>query len=82
MPLRIFEILKKSITDKEQVTISYAGAFVVPAYWLNSAIGALYGIFSKEEIKEYLKVAHAKEVDLETLKRVTDNAKRYFEEKP
>ena len=77
---RLFDILKESITDDTPVTISYKNTVVVPSYWLNIAVGQLYGIFSESQIKKYLKITDAGESDIALLKKVVDNAKRYFSE--
>lgn len=77
---RLFNKIKEAIHGCKTVTISYKDVNIVPAYWLNIAIGQLYGIFCEEQLRHYLKVVDADQCDLETLKRVVDNAKRYFAE--
>ena len=77
---RLFEIIKESITAGMPVTISYKNTVVVPSFWLNIVVGQLYGFFSESEIKKGLEIIDASEYDLVLLKKVIDNAKRYFSE--
>jgi hypothetical protein len=60
------------------VRLSFQGIDTVISAFLNAAIGQLYGEFSEETIRELLKIEEMAPEDLVLLKRVVDNAKRYF----
>ena len=46
--------------------------------FLNVAIGQLYGFFNEAKIRAQLKVECLSSDDMELLKRVVDNAKKYY----
>lgn len=75
---KVFRILRNRIGDGNKVLLSFEGVEVVPSCFLNVAIGQLYGHFTEEKIKESLNVESIEQQNIETLKRVTDNAKVYF----
>jgi hypothetical protein len=49
--------------------------------FLNVAIGQLYGSFSEDIVRSQLKVEGLSSDDMELLKRVVDNAKKYYSNK-
>jgi len=75
---KVFEKIKVFINDDKKVTLSFERVKILISLFLNVAIGQLYGFFSEEEIREKLQVADLAGDDLELLKRVVDNAKRYY----
>ena len=64
------------------VALSFEGVDTLISAFLNAAIGQLYGEFSEEQIRTLLSVRDMTQEDLGTLKRVVENAKRYFANKP
>jgi len=78
---KIFDKVAKLLKDGSQVTISFENVTMLISLFLNVAIGQLYGSFSEEDIRSQLKVEGLSSDDMELLKRVVDNAKRYYSNK-
>ena len=74
----VFNEIYPRLRDGEHVVLSFAGVETIISAFLNAAIGQLYGSLSEAEVRERLKVSDLSAYDLELLKRVVDNAKRYF----
>jgi len=70
------------LREGRHVVLSFDGIRTLISAFLNAAVGQLYGEFSEERIRELLSVTDMAQEDLALLKRVVDNAKRYFANRP
>lgn len=70
------------LREGRRVIVSFEGVNTIISAFLNAAIGQLYGEFPEERIRELLSVEHMVPEDLALLKRVVDNSKRYFANRP
>ena len=77
---KIYDRLAAALKADRHVVISFNKVTTLTAAFLNAAIGQLYGTFSEEKIRSLLKVGNVESDDLALLKRVVDNAKRYFKD--
>ncbi|KAF1082366.1 MAG: hypothetical protein GQF41_1087 [Candidatus Rifleibacterium amylolyticum] len=75
---KVFEKIKPLIQEGRTVVVSFERVTMLISLFLNAAIGQLYGTFSEEEIRARVNVNGLADDDLEMLKRVVDNAKRYY----
>ena len=75
---KVFAKLAPLIKEGKHVTISFERVTTLISLFLNAAIGQLYGSFSEDQVRAQLKVAGLADDDLEILKRVVDNAKKYY----
>ena len=75
---KVYDRLAAALKADRHVVISFHKVSTLTAAFLNAAIGQLYGTFSEEQIRSRLKVENVESDDLALLKRVVDNAKRYF----
>lgn len=75
---KIFEKIKRLLKNGKEVTISFENVNMLISLFLNVAIGQLYSSFSEEEVRSMVKVEGLSSDDLELLKRVVDNAKKYY----
>jgi len=75
---KVFDKVESLIKDSKAVIISFDHVSMLISLFLNIAIGQLYGSFSEDEIRAKLKVDGLSGDDMELLKRVVDNAKRYY----
>lgn len=77
---RVYERIAIALKERRDVTLSFYNITTLTAVFLNTAIGQLYGEFSKEQIRALLKVRDMQPDDLALLKRVVENAKQYFKD--
>lgn len=70
------------LREGRNLSISFDNVDIVISAFLNAAIGQLYGEFTEEQIRELLSVRDMAPEDLALLKRVIDNAKIYFQNRP
>ena len=75
---KVFDKVEPLLKNNKQVTISFDRVSMLISLFLNVAIGQLYGEFKEEEIRSLVQVEGLAEDDLELLKRVVDNAKKYY----
>lgn len=75
---KIFEKLVSLLKEGKHVTISFERVRIIVCSFLNVAIGQLYGTFTEEQIRKQLQILDLVNDNLEILKRVVDNAKRYY----
>ncbi len=75
---RVFEKVERLLKEGNQVAISFKNVTMLISLFLNVAIGQLYGSFNEDEIRTKLKVEGLSPDDMELLKRVVDNAKKYY----
>jgi len=78
---KVFEKVESLLNNGKQVTISFDRVTMLISLFLNVAIGQLYGTFKEEEVRALLQVEGLSSDDLELLKRVVDNAKKYYANK-
>jgi hypothetical protein len=74
----VYDKLAPLLREGRKVAISFAQVETLISAFLNTAIGQLYGEFTEERVRELLSVRDMAPEDLGLLKRVVDNAKRYF----
>ena len=77
---KVYDRLAAALKADRPATLSFHKVTTLTAAFLNAAIGQLYGTFSEEQIRSLLKVGNVESDDLALLKRVVDNAKRYFKD--
>jgi len=75
---KVFEKAESLLKRGKNVTISFDSVTMLISLFLNVAIGQLYGSFSEEEVRSMVKVDGLSVDDMELLKRVVDNAKKYY----
>ncbi len=68
---KVFEKIVVLLRQGKQVTM-------IISLFLNAAIGQLYNEFNEDELKSGLTVSGLADDDLAMLKRVLDNARRYY----
>ncbi|HPJ27072.1 MAG TPA: STAS-like domain-containing protein [Synergistaceae bacterium] len=78
---KVFGKLEPLVRAGKQVVISFENVTLLISLFLNVAIGQLYGSFSEDAIRGQLRVEGLSSDDMELLKRVVDNAKRYYANK-
>ena len=75
---KVFEKLVPLLKDGKQVIISFEQTTTIISLFLNATIGQLYNEFSEDVLRSGLQVTGLADDDLEMLKRVVDNAKKYY----
>lgn len=78
---KVFDRISQYISEGETVTLSFEHVTMLISLFLNVAIGQLYGCLKEEKIRTQLKVEGLSSDDLELLKRVIENAKKYYANK-
>jgi len=78
---KVYGKIEQFIRSGKKITISFENVTMLISLFLNVAIGQLYGSFSQEAIRNQLKVEGLSSDDMELLKRVVDNAKKYYSNK-
>ena len=66
------------LREGTKVALSFEQVETLISAFLNAAVGQLYGEFTEDRIRELLSVRDMDADDLDILKRVVDNAKKYF----
>ena len=79
--LKLAHKIVQLVREGKQVTVSFANVTMLVSLFLNVAIGQLYGSFDEQQIRNQLKVEGLAPDDMELLKRVVDNAKKYYPNK-
>jgi len=69
------------LREGRKVALSFEGVETVISAFLNAAVGQLYGEFPEDRIRELLTVRDISTDDIAIMKRVVENAKRYFANK-
>lgn len=75
---KVFETVRSLLKSGKEVTISFDNVSMLVSLFLNVAIGQLYEPFSEENIRSMVQVEGLSKDDMELLKRVVDNAKKYY----
>ncbi len=78
---KVFGKVEQLVKAGKEVTISFENITMLISLFLNVAIGQLYGSFNEETIRKQLTVEGLSPDDMELLKRVVDNAKKYYSHK-
>ncbi|WP_299394781.1 STAS-like domain-containing protein [uncultured Desulfovibrio sp.] len=78
---KVFDRIRQGIVEGKHVTISFDNITMLISLFLNVAIGQLYGCLKEETIRGQLKVEGLSSDDMELLKRVIENAKKYYANK-
>lgn len=78
---KVYGKIEQLIRDGKKITISFENVTMLISLFLNVAIGQLYGSFSEEDLRNQLRVEGLSPDDMELLKRVVDNAKKYYSNK-
>lgn len=77
---KVNDRLTVAFKEERPVTLSFYNVTTMTSAFLNTAVGQLYGVFSEEQIRAWLKVQDIQADDLALLKRVVDTAKLYFKD--
>lgn len=75
---KVFEVLKKILTEDNKAVISFLNVEMLTSAFLNTAIGRLYGTFNYDKIKKMVSAKDISDDDKLLLKKVTDTAKAYY----
>jgi hypothetical protein len=75
---RVHDKIVPLLREGTKVALSFEQVETLISAFLNAAIGQFYGEFPEERIRELLTVRDMDEDDMAILKRVVDNAKKYF----
>jgi transcriptional regulator len=75
---KVYEKLVPLLKQGRKVTISFEKVTTIISLFLNAAIGQFYGVFDESRLNDLLSVTGLTDDDLDMLKRVVDNAKRYY----
>jgi hypothetical protein len=75
---KVFDKAFPLIKGGNPVIISFDHVAIVISLFLNVAIGQLYSEVSEKQIRALVKVEGLSGDDMELLKRVVDNAKKYY----
>ncbi|HPM00741.1 MAG TPA: STAS-like domain-containing protein [Candidatus Cloacimonadota bacterium] len=78
---KVFDKVEHLVKTGKQVTVSFENVSMLISLFLNVAIGQLYNSFNEETVRAQLKVEGLSSDDMELLKRVVDNAKKYYSNK-
>ena len=76
----VYNVLASFIQHEKPVVLSFLNVKMLTSAFLNTAIGALYGSFTEEQIKKFIKVEDMQPTDTMLLKRVVDTAKLYYKD--
>ena len=79
---RVHDKIVPLLRDGQKVVLSFEQVETLISAFLNAAIGQLYGEFPEDRIRELVSVRDMDDEDQAVLKRVVDNAKRYFANRP
>ena len=79
---RVHDKIVPLLRDNQKMVLSFEQVETLISAFLNAAIGQLYGEFREDRIRELITVRDLDEEDTSVLKRVIENAKRYFADRP
>jgi hypothetical protein len=75
---RVHDKIAPMLEAGRKVRLSFEGVETMISAFLNAAVGQLYGHMSEDRIRELLSVTEMRGEDAALLRRVVQNAKRYF----
>lgn len=78
---KIYEKIVSILEADNNVIISFENISMIIPLFLHTSIGQLYGEYSEDFIKTSVSVEGLIDDDLELLKSVVDNAKKYYSNK-
>jgi len=78
---KVFDKAERLMKSGKQIIMSFENITMLISLFLNVSIGQLYSSFSEDDIRARLKVEGLSPDDMELLKRVVDNAKKYYSNK-
>ena len=78
---KVYSKIDHLLREGNHISVSFEGVTLVISFFLNVAIGQLYGSFDEQTIRDHLRVEGLEPDDRELLKQVVDNAKLYFPNK-
>ena len=76
---KVYELIDESLKADNPVNLSFEGIDLLTTTFLNSAIGRLYGVYDKENLKKQFTIKAPDRQDKILIEAVIDNAIRYFE---
>lgn len=74
----IYQTVHRALEGGNTVTLDFEGVSLCASPFLNGAIGRLLKDFKPETLEAHLQVENASPVTLRLMRRVIDNAKRYY----
>ena len=74
----LHEHIANRITAGDTAIVSFSGVRRLTTAFLNAAIGQLYNEYSEEQIRSGLEIVDATQDQLRLIKRVVENAKKFF----
>jgi len=75
---KIFEQIESLLKAGNRVVISFENVTMIVSLFLNVAIGQLYSSFTDEEVRSNVSVDGLANDDVELLRKVVINAKKYY----
>jgi hypothetical protein len=78
---KVYTKIEQLMREGKRITVSFENVTMLISLFLNVAIGQLYGTFDEQTIHNQLRVEGLEPDDMELLKRVVDNAKKYYSNK-
>jgi hypothetical protein len=75
---KVFDKVNSLLKEGKLVSVSFENVSILIALFLNVAIGQLYGTFTEKFIGSHFKVEGLLSEDMELVKHVVDNAKKYY----
>lgn len=78
---KLFKIINEYFLAEKEVILDFDKIELIVSTFLNAAVGQLYGKYTTEFIQTHLTIYNMSVDDLIILKKVTDRAKEYFEDK-
>ncbi len=79
---RVHDAIVSAFNEGRPVALSFAGVGRLTTAFLNAAIGQLYNEYDEDRVRAgLLPPVEASQEQLSLLKRVVDNAKRFFAER-
>lgn len=75
---KVYDQISALIKDGRDIVLSFERVKLLISLFLNAAIGRLYGSFNEDEIRAHLRVEGLTPEDMEILKKVVANAKKYY----
>ncbi|MCI5620531.1 MAG: STAS-like domain-containing protein [Lachnospiraceae bacterium] len=77
----VYEEICKAIDEEKVIELDFKEIESMISPFLNNAIGKLYGKYSGEIIKEYVKLENLPKEKISTINMVISNAKKYYMDK-
>ena len=77
---KVHDRLAVALKKARRVLLSFHNISTMTSAFLNAAIGQLYGTFTEEQIRSFLRIEDIEPEDAALLKRVVETAKLYFKD--